>query len=101
MVDNLENLNPRPAGGSGGQAVIIDGGGGGGGGSGGQAGIIGEAEPFLNAQLRPEQWNELLDVLSVLHAKLVDTQDRLARIEKHLGVVKSVPPVPGRRDLQL
>ncbi len=100
MVDNLENLNPRPAGG---QAGIIDGGGGGGGGggSGGQAGIIGEAEPFLNAQLRPEQWNELLDVLSVLHAKLVDTQDRLARIEKHLGVVKSVPPVPGRRDLQL
>ncbi len=86
MVDNLENLNPRPE----------------------PSFEIQEVEPFLNAQLRPEQWNELLAVLEVLHIKIVDTQDglvdiqnRLARIEKHLGVVKPVPPVPGRRDLQI
>ncbi len=63
---------------------------------------------YLQTELRPEQWNELLAVLEVLHIKLVDTHDelvdiqkRLTRIEKHLGVMKPVPSVPGRRDLQL
>ncbi len=65
-------------------------------------------QEYLNVEISAQQINQLMEALGVLDkalgvldAKIDDTRKRLGRIEKHLGVKKSVPPVPGRRDLQL
>ena len=63
---------------------------------------------YLNVEISAHQINQLMEALGVLDkalgvldVKIDDTRKRLGRIEKHLGIVKPVPPVPGRRDLQI
>ena len=70
--------------------------------------IDNSVQEYLNVEISTCQINQLMEALGVLDgalgvldAKIEDTRKRLARIEKHLGVEKPVPPVPGRRNIQI